>query len=248
VPAPMPGVDLRLDAAETLLRDHLAAYIAEYRPPEHAPGTANGYHRDNPMYGQWDAEVLYGMVRHFKPPRVLEIGAGYSTLVIEDAADRNRTAGHPLAHRVYDPFPAPVLHHVPDVAVTALGAQAIPDDEFARLHAGDLLFIDTTHTVKPGGDVVRLLLELLPTVAEGVIVHIHDFFRPFEYPRWLMDLFGIYWQEHYLLQALLAGNPRFEVLMANHAMIRLRREAVLETVPTITQDHPGSALWLRCRA
>lgn len=245
-PAVMPGVNLRIDDGLALLEGELSSYVAEYSPPAHPPGTAHGYHTANPMYGSVDGEILYAMVRQVRPTRVVEIGAGWSSLVIADAAVRNAAEGHPMNHRVFDPHPSPLVARLPShVAVSAQGALDIPDEHFDDLTAGDILFIDTTHTVKPGGDVVRLLLEVLPKVAPGVVVHVHDFFRPFEYPRELFERFHVYWQEQYLLQAFLAFNDCYEVLMANHALVRTHRERVMALIPGLEPAAMPSGLWLR---
>jgi methyltransferase family protein len=247
-PSPMPGVDLRLDAGIRLLEDELAPFVREWDPPERLPGTAHGYYLSNGMYGHLDGQVLYALVRHLKPARVVEVGAGFSTLVFRDAAARNAADGRPFEHRVYDPYPAAVLANAArEVQIDPIGARDIPAGTFAALRAGDVLFIDTTHTVKPANDVLRLLLEVLPAVAPGVVVHVHDFFRPYEYPRFLFERHGLYWQEHYLLQAFLAFNDAFEVLLANHALVRAHRARVEAVVPGLPPVSPGSALWLRRR-
>ena len=240
--APMPGVDLRLDESAAFLERDLAPFIAEYSPPHQPPGTAHGYFSDNPMYPKVDGEVLYAMIRHFAPKRIVEVGAGWSTRVIRDALRH-----HEARHLIFDPDPV-AADRAGNAEVRPLRAQEIDPAVFAQLEAGDILFIDTTHTVKAGGDVLRLLLEVLPAVAPGVVVHIHDFFRPFEYPRFLMERFHQFWQEHYLLQAFLAYNAEFEVLIANHALGRLRGERLRAVVPGVPDGvSPGSALWLRRR-
>ena len=245
--APTPGVELRIDASLAFLQGELAPFIAEYAPPDGPPGTAHGYRRDNSMYGMVDGEVLYAMVRHLRPGRIVEIGAGWSTRVIRDAIDAIARDGRPVpCHRIFDPHAGEVVERLGDgLDLVPLPAQEIPTEAFDELIAGDILFIDTTHTVKPGGDVLRLILQVLPRLAEGVVVHIHDFFRPFEYPRFLMEEFGAYWQEQYLVQAFLAFNERFEVMIANHALGRLRRDEVAAVIPGLPAVCPGSALWLR---
>ena len=242
-PDPMPGVDLRLDASADFLERDLAEFIAEYAPPEGPPGTPHGYFTGNAMYGKVDGEVLYAIVRHLQPARIVEVGAGFSTRVIRDALARNEA---PCEHLIFDPDRDGAVERAGSALVRPQRAQDIPDDVFTALAAGDILFVDTTHTVKAGGDVNRLLLEVLPAVAPGVVVHVHDFFRPFEYPRFLMEQYALVWQEHYLLQAFLAHNTDFEVLIANHALGRLRPDrlrAVISGVPDGVS--PGSALWLR---
>jgi hypothetical protein len=241
-PAPMPGVDLHLDAAVELLGE-LAPHIRDYDPPAKAPGTAHGYYHSNGVYPQVDAEILFGIVRHLRPSRIVEVGAGWSSRVIADAAARNADEGAAVAeHRIFDPYPPEGLPPAP--AVQALTAEQIGDDVFGQLGSGDLLFIDTTHTVKPGNDVVRLLLEVLPALAPGVTVHVHDVFLPFTYPEFMFRQ-GLFWQEQYVLQALLAGNPGLEVLMPNYALMRLRTDDADRVAPGLSGHVLGSGFWIR---
>jgi predicted O-methyltransferase YrrM len=240
-PDPMPGVDLRL-AANLRYLESIASHLAEYAPPDRSPGTASGYYRNNGMYPALDGEVLYGIVRDLKPSRIVEIGAGFSTLVIKDALAANAGEAMPCEHRVFDPYPASVLAEKVDV--TPVTAQQVPTETFTELETGDILFVDTTHTVKQGNDVLRLVLEVLPELVPGVVVHIHDFFRPFAYPRFFAEL-GLYWQEHFLVQAFLAFNADFEVLVACHALSRLHAAELEALIPNLPRPAPGSALWLR---
>ena len=245
-PEPMPGVELNLEKAFALLENDLAGFVEEFAPPPDPPGTRFGYHYANPMYGAVDGELLYALLRHLKPGRMLEIGAGYSTLASAEALARNAAEGHPCEHAVIDPYPSPVLGPVRDrIALEALPADRLGPERFASLGDGDVLFIDTTHTIKPRNDVTHLLLKMLPEVAPGVVVHVHDFFRPFEYPRMLFEQFHVYWQEQHLLQAFLAFNHEFEVLLPNHAMSRLQADRLTASVPSFTPDAMPSGLWLR---
>lgn len=233
-PAPMPGVDLRIPESADFLDAALAPHVAEYL----ATGSPHGYDRGNSMYPMVDGEILYAMLRHLEPRRVVEVGAGWSTRVIRDAL-----AGRDVTHRSFDPHPTS-----PIADVEPLRAQDIPAAVFAELEAGDVLFVDTTHTVKVGGDVLRLVLEVMPALAPGVVIHIHDFYRPFEYPRQLVEHYGVVWQEQYLVQGFLAFNTEFEVLIANHALGGLEPERLAAVVPGIPPGiSPGSALWLRRR-
>jgi hypothetical protein len=242
----MPGVDLRLDESLSYLRS-IGGYIAEWDPPDDPPQAGFGYFRKNNWYAELDGEVLYAIVRDRKPRRVVEVGGGFSTLVIADALAANADEGSAGEHLCFDPYAtAQIGEAASRVKFTAVGAEEIDLDVFARLGVDDILFIDTTHVVRPGGDVVRLLLEVLPTVAPGVVVHVHDFFRPYEYPRFLFE-HGLYWQEHYVLQAFLAYNSEFEVLVANHALLQARDSEVREVVPRLSPGLHGSALWLRRR-
>jgi hypothetical protein len=65
-----------------------------------------------------------------------------------------------------------------------------------------------------------------------VIVHVHDIFLPHQLPKeWVVDELR-FWSEQDLVQAFLAFNGAFEVLMAN-AYLRLRHEALLRDVFSI---------------
>ncbi len=247
-PDEMSGVAWDLDGQLSFLEHELGPWLSELGGPGSAPRTREGYFPQNEFFNVLDAEVLHAVLRRLRPSRVLELGSGFSTLVIAGATDRNAQEGAPVRHEVYDPFPSPVLAGVRDrFELHGVGAAEIPLTRFAELRAGDVLFIDTTHTVKPAGDVVHVLLGALPLLAPGVVVHIHDFFRPFEYPRVLLTRFGSYWQEHYLVQAFLAFNPEYQVLCANHALSRLRRDRVQALVPGLDLGTVPSSLWLRRR-
>jgi Methyltransferase domain len=232
-PEPMPGLELNLDAQLAMIEQRLVPLIAEFAPAE-------GFRLDNPWYGPMDAHLLFAIVRDLAPPRVLELGSGYSTLVIQGALSPS------ARHDVVDPVPSPLLRPLSGaLTVRAESAATVSDDLFDTLSERDILFVDTSHTVRPGGEVVRIVLEVLPRLKRGVVVHVHDFFRPFAYPRVLYELFNVHWQEQYLLQALLAYNPRFEVLFANHALWRLRRERVKSLFPDLREGMEPSGLWLR---
>lgn len=95
---------------------------------------------------------------------------------------------------------------------------------FSQLRSDDILFIDSSHTVKTGGDVNYLFLEVLPRLHPGVIVHAHDIFLPFEYRRdWIIEEFR-FWTEQSLLQAFLTFNSEFEVLVANSYLNHCHKE------------------------
>lgn len=248
-PDEMPGLEWDLDAQLDHIERHLIEFLPEFTPPLNPEGTPQSYHYGNEFFNAVDADVLYAMIRWLRPARYLEMGSGYSTLVAAAAAERNRAHGHPLHQVVFDPFPSPVIEPVRDtIDLHPLPAEEIPLAAFTALAPGDILFIDSTHTVRPGGDVVWLVLGVLPRLAAGVVVHLHDFFRPFEYPREWLERFGAYWQEHHLVQALLADSRAFEILSAHHALSRLRREAVQRTFAGLQEDMQPSSLWLRRRA
>jgi hypothetical protein len=241
------GVKFEIAAGLRFLREELAPFIAEYHPPLTSGSDPREFYLENGFYEGLDAETLFGMVRHVRPNKVIELGSGFSSLVIADARARNGASNDPVGHEVYDPHPPthllPVLQEV--TAFRPLEATKIPFDAFAALKAGDMLFVDTTHTVKIGGDVNRVVLDVLPLLKPGVYVHFHDIFLPWEYPKAFVLERRFYWAEQYLLQAFLAFNGEYEVLFGTHALKRVYPEAVEELVPSAARSRWPSAFWLR---
>ena len=244
----LAGVDFPPDEGLSFVRDQLAEAIAEFDAPLQATADPGQFHFRNTFYEGLDAETLYAMVRRFAPRRVVELGSGLSTLVIARARERNGAAGS-AGHDVYDPFSRPELRDALDAVcrLHPVSATDVPLAEFASLQAGDLLFVDTTHTVKIGSDVNRVVLDVLPVLAPGVIVHVHDIYLPYEYPIHFFTELGFSWAEQYLLQAFLCLNDDFEILFGNAVLARERREEIRALVPSVAGSARPSAFWLRRR-
>jgi hypothetical protein len=114
---------------------------------------------------------------------------------------------------------------------------------FAALGPGDILFIDSTHVCKPGSDVEFLFSRVLPALAAGVYVHVHDIFYPFEYPKeWVEE--GRAWNEAYLLAAFLQYNRAFRVEFWGQYLQHFHRERFAADLPLYLRD-PGGSIWLR---
>jgi Methyltransferase domain len=236
---PTPGVDLRIDAAAELLRD-LGDHIRQF--------PVTNFAIKNGSYEWVDAETLYGLLCHVKPRRLIELGSGASSQVIALAQAANAKDDAAFAYESYDPFPD--WHergNVPGGTVRPVAAEDIDPSAVDALESDDVLFVDTTHTVRTGGDVAHIVLNLLPRLAPGVYVHFHDIFLPYEYPReWVVEMRRA-WAEQYLLQAFLAMNPDFEVVLPVHALIRQQPNLVRQLVPSFAQAEGtgGAAFWIR---
>jgi hypothetical protein len=238
-PDPMRGIDLDLDAQLRRL-DGLTALIAEFSTAQR-----DGYDASNASYPPPDARLLYAVVRELRPASIVELGSGQTSRVIAEACAANAAAGSPSDYRAFDPFPVGVDESLVGLsALERIPAQEVPEEVFAALSAGDILFVDTTHTVKIGSDVNRIILRILPMLAPGVIVHFHDIGLPYEYSRYLFEEYALYWAEQYLLQAFLSMNPSFEVLYATAALCRDRRGEV-ERVGLAGASESGSSFWIR---
>jgi hypothetical protein len=239
------GVDFDIANGLEFVQQELAPYIEEYTPPRTPTGNAAEFYLENGWYESVDAETLYAMVRRSAPRRVIELGSGMSTLVIADA--RARGDVHGSEHLVYDPYARPELADSLATRATlqSVSASEIPLTVFESLRAGDILFVDTTHTVKLGGDVNRIVLDVLPSLSPGVYVHFHDIFLPWDYPQEFLVERSFFWAEQYLLQAFLAFNRQFEILFGAHAIQRRFSEDLGRVVPSAHPEVRPSAFWLR---
>jgi hypothetical protein len=241
-PAALPGLDLRVDDAVALLVGPLEPYFAEFNPPLD-PGRPGEFWLRNDNYSYVDASTLYAMLRHLKPSRVYELGSGFSSHVIQMAAAANARDARPLEHTIFDPFPyeaGGTLGPVRGATVHATRTEKLHPAQLASLSDGDVLFVDTTHTVRTGGDVTRIFLDIVPNLASGVTVHVHDIFLPYEYPRhWVVDR-RFAWAEQYLLQAFLAFNRDFAVTLPNYAVLRASPNTFRALVPSLDEDRPGA--------
>ena len=148
-------------------------------------GKTDHFHLNNGLFDGMDALVAYCMVRQFQPRLIIEIGGGFSSLLFGEAAREKQQLGSHLHRTVSSGISQtgfPGLRRLIEKKV-----EDVDLEFFSQLHSGDILFIDSSHTVKIGGDVNYLFLEVLPRLKPGVIVHIHDIFLPFEYRRdWII--------------------------------------------------------------
>lgn len=244
-PSDLLGIDINETKQLDLLRS-FSKFREEYkRFPTKPTAEENQFYLENHLFDGVDALVAYCMVRHFQPRLIIEVGSGFSSLVLGDAAVRNKDS----ALICVEPFPRGFLRDgFPGLqSLIEKKVQDIDLNFFSQLHAGDMLFIDSSHTVKIGGDVNYLFLEVLPRLKPGVIVHVHDIFLPFEYRRdWVLDEFR-FWTEQYLLQAFLMFNSDFEVLMANSYLNRYHQEGLKAAFPDLP-DWGGGSFWMRRKA
>lgn len=205
------------------------------------------YFSANEMYGPGDAVVLAAMLRHLRPRRWIEVGSGFSSAALLDTLDS--TAGLLTEVTFIEPNPErldALLRDADRERVTVLqsGIQDIPLAVFDKLSPGDVLFLDTTHVCKTGSDVNHEFFQVLPRLASGVVVHLHDVFANFEYPaQWVIEE-NRSWNEQYLLRAFLMYNSKFEVLYANDGFARNRRDLVQARCPAILAN-PGGGFWMR---
>lgn len=246
LPNSIPGVDLR-EAEQIKLFDALCVYYPE-QPFSDTKTAHRRFYFDNPNFSYGEAIILYCMMRRLRPKKIIEVGCGYSSCAILDTNEL--FFGNRIACTFIEPYPDLLLSLVkPEdldrVQVLRTPLQDAPLDAFSTLSSGDILVIDSTHVSKIGSDVNRLLFEILPSLTEGVYIHIHDICYPFEYPKaWIYQ--GRSWNEAYLLRAFLQFNRAFEIVFFNSYFGLMHKEALKAGMP-LCGKNAGSSLWLRKR-
>jgi predicted O-methyltransferase YrrM len=240
----LPGIDWNVDEQLALLEQlRYADELADLaRPPPAGDAAGTQFHFNNGAFESGDAEYLYQIIRARKPRRIFEVGSGNSTLIAHRAVTMNQreTAGYACKHVCIEPYENSWLEKL-DVTVLRKKIEDVDRALFQELGAGDLLFIDSSHVIRPQGDVVVEYLEILPTLRPGVIVHIHDVFSPRDYPaEWVLENAWL-WNEQYLLEAILTGNESWKIIGALNLLSHRHFDALHRVCPFLVPDRePGS--------
>jgi hypothetical protein len=216
------GIDMRVESQKQLLQRFSSKYRTEYDAFPEKPSKYFDYYTTQTSYRCVEAQILYSFIRDLKPKRMIEIGSGYSTMLSAQAIRKNAEEGNSCEFTAIEPYPNESIKRgfVGLSQLISQPVEQVPLSLFESLEANDILFIDSTHTVRMGGDVLYEILEILPRLSKGVYVHIHDIFLPYEYPEpWLKEQ-KWFWAEQYLLQAFLQFNETFEIVWASHYMHR----------------------------
>jgi predicted O-methyltransferase YrrM len=248
-PPPTAGIDWR-DKEQLHLCGEVFARQARLSFSAAETSNPRQYFASNSQFPLLDALILEAMLRYSKPRRMIEVGSGFSSLV---TARVNREFHNEHMHfTCIEPYPREFLiEGVPGITDLRIEeVQDTPLEVFQELGKGDILFIDTSHTVKTGGDVPWIYNRILPALPSGVTVHIHDVFLPGDYPmEWVFEGWG--WNELYLLQAFLAFNSAFEIVFGAQWMLQHHFEAMLNAFPDLRDERcrarSGTALWIRRR-
>jgi hypothetical protein len=243
----LPGIDFNSSVYLDWLRS-IRPYAAELAdvPAYESEGAAFWF--KNGSYGDLDAVSLYAMIRHIKPRRFIEIGSGRSSQMIERACAANIAEGSPCDCTFIEPFPPSYFLKSPPLGnFIQKKVQEVPLSVFQKLCEGDILFIDTSHVLKTQGDCCYELLEIIPSLMAGVVIHVHDIFSPYDYPAdWLFDR-QFPFNEQYAIECILSGGDHFQVVLPTHLLWREHRDAVLELLPTAT-DAPGAFWFIKIRS
>lgn len=230
---PCAAVDLHLNEQVQRLRNELLPFATECAFAETPRPGNHEFHFNNGFFERVDAEVAWSFVRQRKPRRVVEVGAGNTTLVLGAALARNARDGFPGDLTSIEPHPAAFLRQgVPGLTrLIERPVQQVPLELFRSLRENDLLFIDSSHVVSMDSDVLFECLRILPELAPGVLVHFHDIFTPLDYPEKFVMKNLCFWGEQYLLEAFLAFNSAFRVMWSGSAMQQFHADVLRKAFP-----------------
>lgn len=202
------------------------------------------YHND--FFGPPDAEILYNMIRYFKPNRVIEIGSGESTKFARLALEQNKLeTKKKYEHICIEPFEVPWLKQI-GVKILRNKVERCDISIFEQLSENDILFIDSSHVIRTQGDVLFEYLDIIPSLKKGVLVHCHDIFLPYEYPLKWIEKNKIFWNEQYILQALLSDSKKYEVILALNFLSKKAKHELQNCCPIFAEEegNPGS-FWFK---
>jgi hypothetical protein len=242
----LPGIDLNIDMQLALINqfkynDELVKF-----PLNKSEKLEFYYNNDSYMSG--DAEYLYNVIRHFQPEKIIEIGSGYSTLIANQALGKNmeELPVRKVSHICIEPFEQQWLSNL-NVELIREKVEDMDLDIFKSLNRNDILFIDSSHIIRPQGDVLFEYLEILPVLKEGVIVHIHDIFTPKDYlNKWIFED-HLLWNEQYLLEAFLTFNSDYKIIAALNYLSHEHSEIFCSKAPIFSEQsnrEPGG-FWIQ---
>lgn len=236
----LPGINWNLSEQLEILKKFTFAHELADTPQDKRDPL--DFYLRNETFLSGDAEYWYQLIRAIKPKRIFEVGSGNSTLMANKAIRRNRDDDpeYVCEHICIEPYEMAWLEAT-GVSVVRERVEDMDLSFFSALETNDVLFIDSSHVIRPQGDVLFEYLELLPSLKPGVIVHIHDIFSPRNYlNQWLVDDVK-FWNEQYLLEAFLSHNYEWKILGALNYLHHNHREQLKTAAPFLTpESEPGS--------
>ena len=199
----------------------------------------------DPSFGAGDAELYYLLIRDKKPKRIIEIGSGFSTLLARKAIEKNSAEGFATTLTCIEPYEKKWLDNLSDIQLIRKPVEQLPVSFFQSLGENDILFIDSSHIIRPENDVLFEYLELLPSLQKGVLIHVHDIFSPRHYRQdWLTGLYR-FWNEQYLLEAFLYYNDSFRVIFSVNYLKNNYYDALKKTCVHLRFSDEPASFWMQ---
>jgi len=226
------GIDWREPAQIAFIKEAAKKYAGEFTPEK------------NSGLSLVDAFLLYSMLREKKPRVVIEVGSGYTTLISLKALAKNAEEGHGYAFTAIEPYPRPFLKEIRDEHFTLVEKklQDVPIELFASC---DLLFIDSSHVSKIDSDVNYEILEIIPTLKKGCVIHWHDIALPYNYKKEWVQHGNMFFNESYLVHAFMLFNTSFAILCASRYLQTKHAGLMKAAFPYLTDEHYLSSFWIQ---
>jgi len=251
------GIAMNDDFQLRFTNDVILKYKSEFLSfPIHSSGNTCHYHLVNGSFMAGDGNAYYALIRHLKPKAIIEVGSGNSTVLANHAIEKNieESAEYECRFMAIEPYPSDYLMTLSRITeLKQCKLQDVALDYFIQLESGDILFIDSSHVLKAGGDVWLEYCEIIPRLKSGVYIHIHDISLPKPYPSVYYDA-HLYWNEQYLLQALLTNNDKLEVVWAGTYLFEKYADKMkdifspeYDLMRTVYPLAEPSSFWLRVR-
>lgn len=239
------GIDFNDAYHERVLREYFPAFYADFSYPAKPDSNPLTFYFENDQFGWLDCRALFVLLRAWQPKRLIEVGSGFSTLLVADV--NHCFLGDAMKISCIEPYPRAVLRS-PELGIDQLLEHKVQDVELAffdQLDAGDVLFIDSSHVAKTGSDVNHLCFEVLPRLRPGVRIHFHDIFLPADYPKpWVLEQ-NRGWNEQYLVRALLMFSSAFRVLFGSAYAFQMHTDALRQALRDPDGAYyGGGSLWI----
>jgi len=238
----LPGIDFNVEEQISILNEF--NYNDELLMLENN----SSFKFDNTSFKSGDAEYYYSIIRKFKPRKIIEIGSGNSTLIALEAIKKNKyeDVNYECTMKCIEPYEMDWLELL-EVEVIRNQVEEIDIEVFKELKDNDILFIDSSHIIRPQGDVLYEYLEILPVLNSNVLIHIHDIFTPKDYlEEWVIEK-NYFWNEQYLLEAFLSFNNNFKIIGALNYLSHHYPDLFRKISPIFSRElqrEPGS-FWIK---
>jgi predicted O-methyltransferase YrrM len=242
----LPGIDLNLNQqlnnlSKLIYKNELIELDLENKTPNYNFNIKNNYFENG------DAEIYYHLIRHLKPKNILEIGSGHSTLIALEAIKKNKSVDK-IETKItcVEPYENKWLDHL-NIKILRKRIENLDESYYLALEKNDILFIDSSHVIRPQGDVLKIFFEIVPKLKKGTIVHVHDIFTPKDYPKkWLIEQ-NKFWNEQYLVEALMMNKDKYEIYLMLNYLKNNAYEQLRKICPYLKANYEPSSLYIKIK-
>ena len=241
-----PGIDFNLkkqlkNLSNLIYKNELIELNLEKKSPNYNFNIKNNFFE----YG--DAEIYYQLIRYLKPKNILEIGSGHSTLIALEAIKMNKSVDK-IETKItcVEPYENKWLDHL-NIKILRKKIENLDESYYLALEKDDILFIDSSHIIRPQGDVLKIFFEIVPKLKKGTIVHVHDIFTPKDYPEtWLIEQ-NKFWNEQYLVEAIMMNKDKYEIYLMLNYLKNNAYKQLRKICPYLKDNYQPSSLYIKIK-